>query len=383
MQLVLELLRKVESDPQNADGHIRAFIEANEFPLLHDDTATFFFYDGEDAERLELVHWVFGLESHQAFKRLGPTRAFYLPLELPHSARVEYKISLRRGGHNRWLRDPLNPLRAFDPFGSNSVVAMPGYEVPTWVMSDERARAGRVERFVVSSTVYGDDRPIDVYLPAEYKPYKRYPLLIAHDGGDYRKFASMRTVLDNLIHRHEVAPVVVAFTTGVIRNREYGADPRQAAFLVDEVLPEIESRYAIADGPENRGLAGASFGAVTSLYTAWSRPGVFGRLLLQSGSFVFTDVGHHDRSPLFDPVVEFVNAFREDPGRTNAKIYMSCGTFESLIYYNRSLVPLLRGGGLDVRFVEAQDGHNWIAWRDRLREGLTCLFPGYLWMTYE
>jgi enterochelin esterase family protein len=62
---------------------------------------------------------------------------------------------------------------------------------------------------------------------------------------------------------------------------------------------------------------------------------------------------------------------------------MSCGHFEGLITYNRSLAPKLQAAGLEVRFVEAADGHNWIAWRDRLREGLTYLFPGSLWMTYE
>jgi enterochelin esterase family protein len=239
-----------------------------------------------------------------------------------------------------------------------------------------------MERFEVETRVYGGRRPIDVWLPPEFATYKRFPLLIVQDGGDYRKFAGMRTVLDNLVGASEVAPMIVAFTSGVDRNREYGADPRQPDFLVNEVLPAICSRYPIVEGPEGRGLCGASFGGVTSLYTAWRYPGVFGKLLLQSGSFVFTDVGRHDRSALFDPVVAFVNAFRADPGRVDARIFMSCGTFESLIYYNRSLVPLLRGAGLDVKFVESHDGHNWVAWRDRLREGLTWLFPGAHWMTY-
>ena len=39
--------------------------------------------------------------------------------------------------------------------------------------------------------------------------------------------------------------------------------------------------------------------------------------------------------------------------------------------------------GVDVKLVEAQDGHNWENWRDRLRDGLTWLFPGPLWMVYE
>jgi enterochelin esterase-like enzyme len=379
---VLHLAGRLQSAPAQADALIREFVASHTFPLTDGETATFFYYDGEPAERIRLMHWVFGLESQQEFRRLGSTNAYYLPLELPLSSRVEYKLAVTRGGRDHWMRDPLNPRRAFDPFGSNSVCPMPGYAEPWWVQPEPGVRQGTVQRFEVKSNVYGDVRPIDVYLPVEFAPYRRFPLLIVHDGDDYRKFAGMIAVLDNLIHRHEVAPLIVAFTSGVHRNREYGADPRQPRFLVEELLPEICARYPIEEGADQRGLCGASFGGVTSLYTAWTYPGVFGKLLLQSGSFVFTDVGRHDRSPLFDPVVEFVNTLRADPARVGARVYMSCGTFESLIYYNRSLHPLLRDAGLSVRFQEAADGHNWIAWRDRLRDGLSYLFPGHLWMTY-
>jgi len=129
---------------------------------------------------------------------------------------------------------------------------------------------------------------------------------------------------------------------------------------------------------------GASFGAVAALSTAWHFPGRFDRLLLQSGSFAFSDLGeHHSRDATFDPVVRFVNALREDPGRPAERLYISCGIYESLIYENRSLVPLLQGSGLEVRYEEARDGHNWENWRDRLRTGLSWLFPGPLWMVYE
>ena len=152
---------------------------------------------------------------------------------------------------------------------------------------------------------------------------------------------------------------------------------------MEDVLPALEARFRIAEGASNRGLMGASFGGVASLWTAWNYPGVFGKLMLQSGSFVFTDVGGHGRGPLWDPVVAFVNQFRGDPGRVAAQVYMSCGTFESLIAYNRALVPVMQQSGLRVRFRESQDGHNWIAWRDQLRGGLTWLYPGHLWMTYD
>jgi enterochelin esterase family protein len=145
----------------------------------------------------------------------------------------------------------------------------------------------------------------------------------------------------------------------------------------------MRAHYPLLDEPGGRGLMGASFGAVASLHAAWRYPGLYGRLLLQSGSFAFSDIGHHRRAAVFDPVVRFVNEFRSRPGQPAARMYLSCGIYESLIYENRSMVPLLNDQGIQVRYEEVRDGHNWENWRDRLRAGLSWLFPGPLWMVYE
>ena len=55
---------------------------------------------------------------------------------------------------------------------------------------------------------------------------------------------------------------------------------------------------------------------------------------------------------------------------------MSCGIYESLIYENRSLVPLLTEHGLSVRYEEVRDGHNWENWRDRLQAGADLALSG-------
>ena len=381
---VLELGERLRHEPQRHHDELHAFVTSRAFPIVEDDTATFFFWDSKGVDELYLVHWVFGLESRQPFQRLEGTDAFFLSIELPHRARVEYKFELHRGGKRHWIRDPRNPHLARDPFGANSVCQMSGYEVPEWVQPAAEDRRGDLDPFVIRSDAFGAPRRVTTYLPFEYKPHKRYPVLLCHDGLDYLRYASAQAVLDRLIQRYEVAPIVVAFVDpGEARNQEYAANPLQARFLVDELLPELHRRYGLSTRVEDTGVMGASFGAVSSLHAGWTHPGVFGKLLLQSGSFAFTDIGRHDRGPLWDPVVAFVNAFREDPARVDAKLFLSCGVFESLIRYNRGLVPLMRRAGLDVRFVEALDGHNWINWRDRLRDGLTRLFPGHLWMTYE
>lgn len=128
---------------------------------------------------------------------------------------------------------------------------------------------------------------------------------------------------------------------------------------------------------------GASFGGVASLSTAYRYPDFFGSLLLQSGSFVFTDIGDHGGGPAFDPVVRFMNRYRAKPQRVVDRMFMSCGIYEPLIVPNRSMVPVFEQTGMDVRYVEARDGHSWEDWRDRLRDGLSWIFPGASQYYYE
>ena len=383
MQSVLDLIARIQRAGVKATEQLEAFVDGTVFPLVSDDHAVFFYWDGEPTEAVFLQHWVFGLPSRIELRRIPHTDAFWLPLDLPRRARVEYKFELVRKGAGRWSADPRNPRRAYDPFGSNSVCPASSYEDPEWTRPDPFVRAGTLVSGTVHSKAFREDRDYQVYVPYGARLGKKYPLLIVHDGHDFLHFAEMQTCLDNLIHRHEVAPLLVAFTSGTKRNWEYAANPKQADFLATELLPHLRDHFPVLEGPEFQGLMGASFGAVSTLFAAVSHPGTWGRLLLESGSFAFTDIGEHERGPLWDPIVQFVNDFRADPPSLDARVFQSCGTFESLIYYNRSLVPVFQRAAEDARFTEAPDGHNWINWRDRLREGLTWLFPGPLWMYYE
>jgi enterochelin esterase family protein len=304
-------------------------------------------------------------------------------MEIPENSRVEYKLEVVRGRRRQLIRDPLNPLLARDPFGANSVCQSAGYRSPDWADEDPEARPGSLEPFSVHSETFGEERALQVYLPARFRKERRYPLLVVHDGEDYLAYSNLKTVLDNLIHRLEIPSTIVALIGSPHRLEEYAHDERHARFLVDELVPALEAAYPTLAIPAARGLMGASFGAVASLSTAWYYPETFGRLLLQSGSFAFTDIGKGRRGPRFEPIVQFVNEFRSNPRVLAEKLYLSCGTYESLIYENRSLVPLLQSTGMQVRFTEARDGHNWENWRDRLREGLSWLFPGPIWMVYE
>lgn len=362
--------------------NIDEWMQGRSFPLVEGKHATIV-WRGE-ADEVRLRHFIFGLETSQPLARIEGTDVWYLDLEIPPRSRIEYKLEVRRGDHNTWLRDPLNPHLARDPFGANSVLQGAGYEIPAWTRPDPKARPGTLEPLSMRSQAFGQARTGHLYLPARFRRTRQYPLLVIHDGSDYLKYSGMKIVLDNLIERLEIPPLIAVFVDSPDRLREYANDERHARFLTEELAPRLTKRLPILDTPRGRCLMGASFGGVAALSTAVRYPGYWGRLLLQSGSFAFTDIGHTThRGPLFNPVVQFMNAFREAPTAISERVFVSCGVYESLIYENRSLVPLLDETGMQVRFVEARDGHNWENWRDRTREGLSWLYPGPLMMIYE
>jgi enterochelin esterase family protein len=378
---VTDVLEQIETAAMLGPVALERLLAATTFPHVEGRTVTFL-YRG-DGQEVTLQHWIHGLPGNLPFRRLPGSDVFVLQVDLPAGSRMEYKIGVEQYGRGVLIRDPLNPQSARDPFGANSVVYGEGYRPPEWSVEDPDARQGQLEERTIDSRVFEGPRPVQVYLPARFRKTRRYPLLIVHDGPDYVAFANLKTVLDNLVHRLEIPPLIAVLTQSPDRLHEYAGDDRHARFLAEELVPQLEQELPLVPTAGARGLCGASFGAVASLHCAWRHPGTFGKLLLQSGSFVFTEIGDHGRGPVFDPVVAFVNEFRKAPGKPAEQVFVSCGVYESLIYWNRSLVPRLQETGMAVRFREANDGHNWENWRDRLREGLSFLFPGPLWMVYE
>lgn len=367
--------------PVPLPAEIDAFVARHDVPIVEGARCTFLFRGDVDGVRLR--HWIFGLPTAEPFRRIPETDLWYHVLELPEGSRIEYKLEVTEGSRSRWIEDPLNPHRAHDPFGANSVGHAEGYTVPDWTLVHPDVPPGTLEERTFASAALEGTRRITIYRPARYRETRTYPLVIVHDGGDYLRYAGLGQVLDNLIHRLEIPGLVAVLTHPPDRMEQYRGSEAHARYLTDELVPSLERELPLMGAPAGRCLMGASLGAVASLSTAIRSPGFYGGLLLQSGSFAFSDIGDHERGPVFDPIAEIVNKYRADPFRVSEKVFVSCGRFESLIYENRSLVPLLEKTGMDVRYVESPDGHNWENWRDRLRDGLSFLFPGPLWWVYE
>ena len=363
-------------------GDVTRFLESHAAPIVEGARCTFLFRG--EADEVHLVQRIVELPNRLPLRRLRGTDLWYLVLELPRGSRIEYQLELRRGPHYERINDPLNPARSHSPMGSSSVCFAYGYETPEWTNVDPEARPGQLTEIVVPSRALGRECAVTMYLPARFHRSTRYPLLVVHDGSDFLRYSAAKAVLDNLIHRLDIAEMVVAFIDPGDRLKEYANSAAHSRFLTRELLPQLETEFPLIAQPSARCLLGSSFGAIAALSAANRSPDTYGALALMSGSFVFTDIAtDHGGGPAFDPVVKFVNGFRARPRHVADQVFMSCGVYEPLIVPNRAMVLTLEGAGVAVRFAEARDGHSWENWRDRLRDALSYVYPGPQKLVYE
>jgi len=364
------------------DAAIHRFLDRHELPIVEGTRCTFVAW--VEADAVYLRHRVVGLPGDLPLRRIEGTDLWYVVVEIPPESRVEYQFEIRRGEHWERFNDPRNPRIARSPVGDSSVCHGAGYEVPDWAIHDPDARPGELVELEIRSQALRRTARVSVYLPARFGTAAKYPLLVVHDGGDFLEYASVKTVLDNLIHRLDMAETVVAFTHPGNRLDEYPNSAAHARFVTAELVPHMETDFPLVGHPSGRALMGSSFGAIASLSTAVRSPDTYGSLLLQSGSFLFTDIGAaHGGGPAFDPVVKFVNRYRARPTRVAERVFISCGIYEPLIVQNRSMLATFGETGMELNYVESRDGHNWESWRDRLRDGLSWIYPGAQKFVYE
>lgn len=147
-----------------------------------------------------------------------------------------------------------------------------------------------------------------VYVPAQYDPSRPASLMVFNDGqafknekGDVRA----QNVIDNLIQRREIPVMIAVFINpgrtpeqpepspkdwgdrSTNRPAEYNTpDDKYARIICDELLPVLGKDYSISADPEQRGICGASSGAIAAFSVAWERPDQFRKVISMVGSFV-------------------------------------------------------------------------------------------------
>jgi enterochelin esterase family protein len=362
------------SNEGEREAAVASFFGDYALPVVEGNLCTF--ATRAAADSVYLRHRVNLWSDDLELSHIPGTDVWFLTIELEWGARVEYQFEIVRDGKRWRFNDADNPRLARSPVGDCSVCYGPGYAVPSWATVRADTKRGELTELELHSRAQARDNRVTVYQPAGFDTSARYPLLVVHDGGDYLDYASMKIVLDNLIDDGRLAKIIVAFSYPGERLTEYPDDPDHAEWITCELLPELERRLPLVGTSDGRCLMGTSFGAVAALSTAVRFPGTYGSLLLQSGSFLYSDPDvWHAEGKSFAPVLRFVDHYRAHPVRPADRAFLSCGAYEDLVQANRGMLPIFRSTGMKINYVESPDGHSWESWRDHLGPGLCWLFP--------
>ncbi len=266
------------------------------------------------------------------------------------------------------------------------------------LVRDNPSVTGDLRLHSFDSRIFRNRRMLRVWLPPEYDAERNqdrhYPVFYLNDGQNLfdtaTAFAGVEwqvdETADRLMRQEEVPALIIVGIDNAQRERirEYlpyrAVNPpvlrplgkRYPEFLMNEVMPFLFQRYRIARGPENTGLGGSSLGAIISLYTVIDRPGIFGKLLLESPSLFVSN----------RRLLRNSRAFRSWP----EKVFMAMGTNEDgrpdrdrmVVEDVEELQHILRRSGLgeDRLRVEITEGatHNEAEWAKRFPGALKFLF---------
>jgi len=193
----------------------------------------------------------------------------------------KYKFVHHRDSGDEWIADPWSRRYQYDEFGEFSLV-------------NGDVGSSHLERFLdFESTDLGNSRTVRLYVPAGYDGDTDLPVLYMHDGQNLfdpdAAFGEWEVdeTLDEMIAASTAQPVlVVGIDNTASRMEEYthcaddfghgimgGDADLYMAFLVDEVMPFVESRYEVS--PYRRGLLGSSLGGLVSMHIGWRHDDLF------------------------------------------------------------------------------------------------------------
>jgi enterochelin esterase family protein len=286
-----------------------------------------------------------------------PDGVWKLRLPRPPVHRMEYHLTLRYpDGGTETTTDPTNPVLARGVFGDKSVLSMPEYTAPGWLAGAPAWPASA--ELAVSSGV----GPIELTVLSPGEPTRK--LLVAHDGPEYHRMASLGAFAATMVRDGRVPPFHLALAAPGARDERYSANPTYSTALATAVLPELHAELGTA-GPVV--LMGASLGGLAALHTQRRYPSTIGGLFLQSASFFVPRYDEVEANfPYYPRITRYVAAVLRGggPDRRAVPATLTCGAVEENVHNNRLMATTLRRQGYPAELHEVPDAHNYVAWRD-------------------
>lgn len=277
--------------------------------------------------------------------------------------------------------DPMNPEIKVNLIYVSNMVTVPGDPPEPWEV--QNVPHGEVHHHFYKSGIIGDQRDFLVYTPPGYAGSRaKLPVLyLLHGFSDnaegWTVVGKANFILDNLIAEKKVKPMIVVMPLGYgvpgfasHSGRNFGdrslttrnfTNFRSA--LLTEVLPMVEKQYRVSARREDRAIAGLSMGGAETLFTG----------LENVDKFAYIGAFSSGGLPANKPDDVFGDVTAESTKKLKV-FWMSCGTADGLIGFQRGFAEWCTQRGIKVTTNESGGGHEWPNWRRYLVQFTQMIF---------
>lgn len=334
------------------------------FPFIEENTIAYFIYTGT-ANQITVPGDANGwITDAFPMTNISGTNLWYRGQTFESDARLDYKFVLNGSS---WILDPRNPKTCTGGYGPNSELSMPDYVYPPEINYYPTIPHGAIFDTTFYSVNLNNSRTIKVYLPPGYDPNstRTYPVILFHDGLEFISLGFANNIIDYLLSQGKIDPVIAVFVPPVDRDNEYAFTKTQqfSQFIIDELMPYIDSRFKTRLNPDSRAMLGISFGGLISTQICYNFPEDFGLCAPMSPAYWPNNK---------DVLMTVINGPKK-----NIKFYIDWGTYElSIAFDGRTLVDVLNNKGYEnLLWNQWHEGHSWGNWYAHLDIALEHFFP--------
>jgi putative tributyrin esterase len=228
------------------------------------------------------------------------------------------------------------------------------------------------------------DEKYRVILPAGYgSSNHRYPVLYLLHGamGSYVDWETKSHVVETF---HDL-PLIVVMPEGAeawYTNSATVPQDRYEDYIVKDLVQDVEDKFRAIRAQYGRAIAGLSMGGYGATKFALKYPNMFAVAASFSGAFEVPNGierlpesnFHNEWLKIFGPATR-PGRSDEDPIQLIQKVsasvvpylWLSCGTSDHLLDYNREVVHALQQHKIAYEYHETPGDHTWEYWDEQLR----------------
>lgn len=240
------------------------------------------------------------------------------------------------------------------------------------------ASAFTEKEIFVRSDAMDKDIPVTVITPEGYDPGKSYPVVyILHGYSDDHRIWIKKGVVGDLADQYQVMAVM---PDGGYSSWYFDSpmmpEYRYETFVINELIPYVDSNYSTIPDREGRAVTGHSMGGHGALYLSFRHQDVFGSAGAMSGGVDFRPFSHkwdisqrlgtieeHPENWDQNTVINMTHLLTPD----SLNIVFDCGTSDFFYEVNCNFHQKLLEENIPHEFHSRPGGHTWPYWMNAIK----------------